>query len=668
MSSFLDSLKDGDKIKVSVYDNSKNPYVPPLPYSNKIGFVCPIFASKGKGRQFQVFSDLSDLYSEHGEDLIDIKKYGQQGANAVHALMAGAKVYAMRMLPTDAKCASAVLQVWVKEEASIPQYQKDDDGYYLYDGDTNEKVPIMIENPDGEGEIQQTLPGYKIKLVAVEGSENGKTDSNIVSKEGWKVYPILKFSSYKEGSGGNNLGFSILNDYSRDKKVTDGRRYYFEFVESTTSGTLDVSSEYIQFSFNPDAKLSKTSSISEFIEEVYQNLDETRGYNYRDMILENYSENYLELLTHLSDRFNQSQNSDFDIDIITCTDTYGQPYDTLILDEDSIQFIEGGERVFLMGGHEGSLQEGNTVKNAEGGDVVVTKEMVEETKRNLLKQTFQFKVDKRLSDCRKVGGGIILDANYDSDIKKLMGSTLIDVRQDLMCFFDCGITSNMQEAIAVSKDIKSSVNCSLYNHAIFPHCGKAKDLKLNSTVTQTYEVAYTLPYIYSTHGNFSIVCSYQTGLIRTMLLDWVVEGFDEEKTIEKYNLCYATDLGDVTGNATRYSEKKYHQIVQKTLYNDELSVLKNLRNAMVITDQVRLCKTILIKYVNYTEGADEAMANGISELKNLTSRYPSNISFEYSGSQTERDKILRNGTIAVGITFPNEIETFNVNITANRSE
>ena len=666
----LENLTD-TKVKVSVYDRSKTE-LEPNPISSQIAFLCPLFGSSGKSNELMPFTSASDIKSEVGEDMTDLKKYGQQGINALHALQGGGKVWACRLLPDNAKRASIILQVHVKKDEAIPQYERDkEEGFFLYDDEGN-RIPLMEdvigedEMPTGEQQ-QKVLPGYKIKLVAVEGSDKGINEDLITNSDDWKVFPLLKFTSYRQGKCGNNLAFAIMNDYSRDKSVSDGRRYMFEFYTSDTTGLISAEEELIQFAFNPDAKLSSTSNILEGLQNVYKDRDPNRGYNYRDRLLKYYHENYLELITYLSERFDQEQNSDFDIDFITCTDKYKQPYDTIILDEDSIDFTENGDKIFLKGGHDGSLQLGNEVEGTDG-PVTVTDEIIEETKKKLLKDFYEFKIDKRLADCRKVSCGIALDANYDMSIKRVMGGSLIEVRNDIFVMFDCGITQNMQEAITISREIKSNVNTSLHNHAIFPHCGSAKDNDtINGTVTQIYEVAYSIPYVYTTKGNYSIVCSYQTGLIRTLLPDWIVNGSDEERTIEKYDLCYISEIGDVTMSESRFAEKKYYQIVQKTLYNDSLSVLKNLRNALIVTDIVRVARVVLIKYVNYTEGADVAMETATAELKALYSnRYPSNVTTAVSMTQTTRDKQLNECSANIDVTFPNIIETFNVVVSTYR--
>lgn len=652
-----------------VYDMSKVS-APTAPIANPFTSIHAIFSSKGKGNQFMPFFDTNDAMSEFGDDIVNIKKYGQQGANAIHSLQGGAKTYIMRMIPEDVKNASTVFSVGVKEVEAIPQYKKDEDGYFLYD-DENNRIPIMEDVmgedglPTGE-KAQKVLPGFSIKLTSKEGGN--KNDAQISNSDGWKFYPLIRFTSYKEGKCGNNFGFSIENDYARDKKATDGRRYYLHCYEADNTGTVNTTDSFIQFAFNPDAIFSSNSNILEGLQEVYQNRNPEKGYHYRDMLLDYFQDNYFDLIAQLSTRFDNPGETDFDIDFITCTDKLAQPYDTLVLDEDSIDFSSGANRIFLSGGHEGSLEVGNTVKNAEGQDVTVTEEMVQNTKLSLLQKAYSFQLDKRLADCRKVSGGVIYDAAYDMKTKRILGTTLVKVRPDLMIFYDCGITSNMQEAIAVARDIKSNINTSLHNHAIFPHCGKSKSMQLNGEVTQTYELAYSIPKTFNDKGSYFICSGYNGGFIRTLLPNWVIDGEDEEEQMRKYDLNYISDFGDLSGTANRFSEVEYYQFTERTLYNDEYSVLKSVRNAMVITMLIRLARRVLVKYIYYTEGMPAAAEKAKGELDALiVTSIPANISVTTEIYQTARDQVLKNGTVDMSVTFPDVAETFELSVYAHRT-
>lgn len=659
------------KVKLNgVFDNS-SVSLPSTPVSNQFTSIHAVFASKGKGNKFEVYSDTGDLLDNLGDDLYNVKKYGQQGANAVHSLQGGARVFVMRMVPEDIKCASAVLSVAIKADDAIPQYEKDEDGYYTYDEDDN-KIPIMVDvvgedgNPTGDKK-QLTLPGYKVKLISSEGGT--KNDSQIKNMaDGWKVYPLLKFTSYKEGKCGNNLAFSIENDYSRDKQVSDGRRYYLNLYEANNTGTVSTTDGYIQFAFNPDALFSSSSSTMEGLQEVYDNKPKENGYRYRDMLLDYYQDNYLEIINALSDRFDNESGNVFDIDFITCTDKLGQEYDTLKIDDSSIDFSENGNRVFLTGGHEGSLEVGNVIKNSDGVETTVTEEIVAATKLELLRKAFSFQLDKRLADCRKVYGGVVYDAAYDMKIKRIMGTTLINVRPDIMVMYDCGITSNMQEAIVVARDIRSIVNSSLQNHAIFPHCGKSKSLSLNQEVTQTFEIAYSIPKTYSEKGSYFICSGYQGGFVRTLVPTWVIDGEDEEEMMKRYDLNYISDYGDLTGSADRFAAIQYYQFTERTLYNDEYSVLKSLRNAFVVTNLIRLARRVLVMYTYYSDGMDQAQEAAKGQLDALAaSSFPSNISVSFSLYQTARDQILKNGSCDISVTFPDVAETFTISVYVNRT-
>lgn len=652
-------------IELSFIDNSKRTIVETTSLS-KFSILIAGFASYGEPNATKKWNSPTDFTSHYGSDIANVEKYGYSGLYALHCLQGGGEVWFNRLLPSDAKKASIVISVHVKEAATLPVYQRNEDDTFVLDEDGN-KIQEMTENLDPDTAVDtplvpKTTEGYIIKWVATENVDDRNTGS-ITNTDGWTVYPLMHFYALHPSSSGNKYGLKIQNRFSRDENVTDGRRYSLSFYQSSSSGVIESFGDTYDFAFNPDALVSKYSTLPEGLKLVYSNLDNTNGFVQREIQMDYYSKNYLALLNHLNQRFSSGEM--LDIDILSCKSANQVEYDEIVIDDASVNL--SNTVVFLEGGNDGSLGLGNVVQTVDGSKVV-DDEHIESTKTSLLKQFYTGKIDDKIEDCRKVSAGFIVDCNYPTEIKSLL-PTALKVRDDMMVLFDCGVTSNFEECIKMVSLIKGFVDTSNYRFAIFPHCGHPVDssINLDIKVTQNYETIYKIPQNYKNYGAFCAYAGYYPGIVDSFIPDWYISNNTLKKRAKNLGINYITDYGNI-GGVTATGIKPLWVDDDKTIYYEKDSVMKSFRNAVIACDLIRIVRHILIKH-RFGKSAEANRLSASQELdQQITSRYPDGYTFTPTFYQTERGKIEGVNSVHILYIPPDQSDKWEVIIEANRND
>lgn len=663
--------------------------------------IHPVFASDGKANKIVEVTSFNQVLSEFGSDFANINAYGQQNLNVNQVFDAGGTCYICRLLPENSKVAHLILRVGVKPVTDIPLYKRDGYGEYALD-EHGEKIPLTITrkvqqtqiNPETQIEetieVDEIVPvtttgiALKVEFVSATPEEMERLPSvqsikqkfakSAEDEEGFTMVPLFFANYYSVGKSGVNYGIRIINDFLRDAKVDDGRRYQLYLVKKTNTG-VDILSDGngLSFSFNPDATVSKTILASESLQKIYQNFDGTRE---KQIAIEPYVENY-EILKNLINSIlanepviTEGVDPDFemsrpmsidDFDFINGCDKEGMPFDNVIVADSSMDL---NNYHFLEGGTDGDFD-------------TLTGDDLHSSRNDLLKKFFSGDIDTgTFMDVLKCTAGIVYDANYDMDVKQAMAN-MINWRRDICAIFDCGFTENLEQAVFVAKNIRQfaeSVDGG-ENFAICPHCGITADRITNVRVTGTYEMAYGLTKLYNT-SPFAIYASQQNGdpgCVRKTIFDWVVEeskprGY-QEKLAKQNNLYWAVDLGKALNTPVQgnYTGKNVYFYSNSSLYTERISKLAEFRNGLLINDLRRVVKLVLVKYTFDTKGAETAIANATAELTRvLSSRYPNNVVINYNLYQSDRDKLLNQATCELTVLFPDIFETWNVKIIADR--
>lgn len=655
---------------------------------NILPSIHPVFSSDGIDNRIVEYNDLNGVFDNLGSDFDDMNAYGQQNLLVRQVLKAGGTAYVCRLMPSDAKYAHFVLKVGIKQSEAVPLFERDAYGDYRLD-DSGQKIPIThivpgdpsAEPPTMDQTVPSTVTGIKFKVIVEPVSESDQNSnsiriltkkySKVVTDDGYTVVPLLFASYYARGRCGENYGMRIINDFARDEKVNDGRRYQMFLLRKTKSGATTLSiGDGLSFSWNPKATISQSVTTVEGLQKVYRNYD---GRSEKQIQIESYQDNYATIINEITSILSQDivastgvditklrvESNPHNIDFINGMSKDGYTYDNVEIDATSVKL---GNPQYFKNGSDGEFE------TLTGTELV-------EAKDELLKKFFSGDIDTaNLLDVLRCDAGIMYDANYNIEIKKAM-IKFIQLRRDICSVFDCGETENLQEAIAVVKDIRADVGIGGENYCIIPHFGTSTDDTVDRRVSATYEFAYGLTNLYRSHP-YSIYAGKQddAGCVRRMLFDWVVEESKpkglNEKLAKQNRLYYAIDLGKAvsspaTGNTTGRNIYFYSNA---SLYKEEISKLTEFRNGILINDIRRMLKLVLVKYTFDTTGADLAINKANAELsKVFSSRYPANIKINIRMFQSERDVLLNHATCQVEVIFPDVFETWNCTIIAGRN-
>ena len=663
-----------------------------------------VFSSDGKDNVISEETSYNNVLTKYGEDFADINAYGQQNLIVQQVFEAGGTAYICRLLPDDAKTAHLVFKVGVKAVDNIPLYERNTYGEFKLDNNGN-KIPVKAlqtvteEVTGGSGtvtgneEVDAFTSGIKFKIFVDHASpeymeNNNSTPSHLSTHfealttapdpdggADYTVIPLFFMYYYGNGECGKNYGIKIINDFKRDAKVSDGRRYQMFLAKKTSIGA-DVLSigNGLSFSFNPYAVVSKTINSIEGFQKIYQNYN---GTEQKQIQIDFYQNNYDKLTAAISEILSEDPvlteglSEDFqlrapasveEVDFINGMDRAGYKYDNIIIANDSVnmsnyQYMDGGSDGYPEG---------------------ATSEEIEAIRTSLLKKFFSADIDTaKFMDVLKCDAGIVYDANYPMEVKRAMAG-MIQWRRDLCGVFDCGFTENLDQAVAVAKEIQSFASSidGGENFAIVPHCGITCDRTVNVRVTGTYEFAYGLHRLYRI-SPYSIYAGQQggdAGCVRKTIFDWVVEESKpkgwQEKIARENKLYWAVDLDKALSTPANgnYTGRNIYFFSNASLYPETVSKLSEFRNGILVNDIRRVLRLILVKYTFDNDGADAAIEKATSEIvKKFSSRYPSNISINVSLFQTERDKLLNMATCEVTVVFPDIFETWSCIITTDRA-
>ena len=663
-----------------------------------------VFTSDGEDN---VIREMTGGYAEalekYGSDFANSKAYGLQNLIAENVMKAGATAYLCRLLPEDATLAHLTFKVAVKRERNITIYKRDMYGNFIKDENGN-KIPVTIHSsvpttdtdPDtgepinGQQDVETVAQTYglRIKLLADQHNPN-KSYSNgkklaagekaIIKSESdddWSIFPLFTMYYYARGKCGNNYGFRLINDFARDEAVNDGRRYELFLVKKSSAGALTLSiGNDLSFSFNPNAHVSKTVATIEGLQKVYQNLDGNK--KNKQIQIEYYQDNYDELVEYLEEFLTEDLNitegmdeADLgkmsvpetieDFDFINGYDKNGNPYDNIVIDENS---VDVSSPVYMRGGSDGMIE------GLKGDELNVVR-------NDMLKKFFKCEIDTpTITNVLKCDAGIIYDADYNTEVKAAMAN-IVQNRRDICVVWDCGFTDNLEQACAVASQLLAMVpGAASENFAIIPHCGTTADRDIDVRVTGTYELSNDIHSIYKGHPFVKIAgAQHGYGCVRKTIFDWVVEesipkGY-QIKLAKNNKLYWATDLGKALSNTIdgNYTGKNVYFFSDANTYNEPVSKLAEFRNALLINDVRRVIKLVLVKYTFDSDGADEAIAKATDELsKVFKNRYPSNVILDYNLFQTERDKLLNQASCEVSITFPDVFDSWHATLIADRN-
>ena len=681
-----------------------------------LGVLIAGFSSRGQHNKIIENRTRGSLKTNFGDDFVNFDKYGQANLHAMRLATSKARVFFCSLCPDDAKVAYSVFGVSLQVNDKIPVYKRTDtvlsaDGTMVLNYGTGSfvldkngekqqltvvvpgtpEVPAQgIEGEEGYVPGAPEVPGgvkpvtvsgvvLKTETVTLKNQSWFDSDGNPTGYDGEPIilddddnerrrtfYPLFSVYYYSRGRGGNFFAYRIHRQTNRDKKSVDGRRYTMYFYELLSTGGYKsmYGGEDFNFSFNKDAVYSTADSSSEYLGNVYINLDE-KSEN-KPLQLTVYNESYEALLDAIVAAGANEESSKYDIDVLNCIFKNGNPYNKIVEPTDSID-IEN-TIITLDHGTDGSIEIGNTV-SVNGVDTVVTAEMAAAKKEELLVNFFNCDVDDDIFDEKITDIDVLPDENYSMAVKQAIMTEFTKYRPDIALGMDFGTdVKTPEESISKCRELNTFVNSEWsFMVSFYGQAGLLSDKKIDGTprvVTATYDWAAGLADNFASGtGAFTMRAGANRGRVSYFKPFWVAKK-DKKNTIET--------LEELHINNIQYLNKQKQMVymLEDTQYEVANSKMMSVRNAIVVGRLIRMCAGVTPYFKFDERNIDTTMEECKGELKkNLNNaKIPANIKVEFSLYQTKADEKEENAHIGIDITFPNFIKKFHVEIRAHRPQ
>lgn len=213
-------------------------------------FVADTF-EKGEDNKVKLVTSTDEFLFKYGTP--NFTKYGQAAYNVLRWLENQGQVYVMRVLPSDAQYAHAILNIQTKKEVNGKKIKASDGTLVDYDNvfirpvisytkvnNTSEDMLVQELEIDRSGTNENTVDGYLNNFIMA-------------------VYPTGRGSAY------NDLGFRISLNSSYDT-IQEARVYNFEVVRFDEYSNVSTVEGPFYVTFDPDALSGSNESM--FIESV----------------------------------------------------------------------------------------------------------------------------------------------------------------------------------------------------------------------------------------------------------------------------------------------------------------------------------------------------------------------------------------------------------------
>lgn len=625
-------------VKTTLIDNS---IVQPTPEPTPVGFTYlqPFFSKKGEDNIIKRFSGIGTFSLEYGDDVDNVKKYGHGGLIASEILSGGGVIDACRLMPSDAKVAGIVIGIGIGSFGIGVSAKK-----YV-------RIVTKAVGTSVEGNLMPYMinpAGTVITVIPEDNPENPATAPLY-----YDVYPLFVATATGKGTYGNDYGVSIAIDTSRDGKNTDGRRYVIKFYDGSV--ILGDAFDFISASFNPEAVAVPGSEIPDSYDYVY---DKFKSTFYLPVISYYSSDNYEAIVEELKEFAGLSvpDTEKNMIDFIYGVKLKNQDYDKIVFE--SADILDAG-LIKFTGGTDGDLFN-ETVVTVEGVERK-TKDIVRE---DLLVAFYSGQIDQNIFDHRIIDAGVTLDALWSDKVKKTMvGLFGEEVRDDIFVYCDLGPgVETLSQAMSAATALISNISHPYGSVGIVIQNGLTRNRVKNVRTSGCYEIASGLPTLYRGIGPFTVYAGYQAGRVRNMKFDFypkVVKNEIEIKPIRESNLIFAMKLD---------RSDDFFFMSDDSQYKTDFSVLGSCRNLIFAGEVVRTVRKVLVKYSFHPENAAGAILGATNELNTIFAGrwFPNNIPITFSIFQTRNDKLNKNASVKIDISFPDVIETWTVTITANR--
>lgn len=303
--------------------------------------------------------------TEFGEATFDFDNatYFSREALFLRGLFARQGAYVVRMCSSDATYGSLVLELRVKK-VQVPQYERDTNGQFVLDPDTNEKIPLINS---GTG-TQVTEAGVELKwttraMTKEEGLDGIKPTTYGTGENEYTVYPILACKAMSVGAYANDVGVKLFVDLDDlDSTLAENVAalpYSFGAVEKTYGEDTispiysSFDNQYQDFVAKPDATDERTSrdvSFDKIIANYYADELPFDIYLYVDNI---------KTIGEIIQDVEPEDDTLFDPFMVNLTEPYnidGVPMPHVVMStEDDAVSLTDSRILYLQGGTDGTM-------------------------------------------------------------------------------------------------------------------------------------------------------------------------------------------------------------------------------------------------------------------------------------------------------------------------
>lgn len=498
-----------------------------------------------------------------------------------------------------------------------------------------------------------------------DGNPTGFTGEKLTLDSGEETerdfYPLFTVYYYSKGNGGNNLAYHISRQTNRDKKSVDGRRYTMYFYELLSTGSYKAmyDGEDFNFSFNKSAVYSTSDSSSEYLGDIYTNIDDNSEEKPIQMIV--YNDSYEELLDAIVASGANEEDSKYDIDILNAIFKNGNPYNRIVQAVDTVDL--DNTYITLDGGTDGSIEVGATVGNGE----VVTEESAKKVKEELLNKFFNCEIDDDIFDEKITDIDVLPDENYPDSVKQTILSSFSTYRSDIHLAIDFGTnTKTPEEAISKCRELSTYVNSDWsFMTSFYGQAGLLNDKAIDGSprvVTATYDWCAGLADNFASSGGaFQMRAGAKRGRVNYFKPYWVGKK-NKQNTLET--------LEELHINNIQYLNKARDMVymLEDTQYEIDLSKMMSVRNSIVVGRLIRMCAGILPYYKYDEANIATTMKNVQDDLeKNVSlANVPASIKVSFNVYQTKADVKEEDAHVGITVEFPDYIKKFHVEIHAKR--
>lgn len=647
--------------------------------SNVVAPLMMIVSSfdKGDERFMEISGD--DFFRMFGEN-ISYERHGQPIIQAANVIRNGGKLLVKRAVANDATLANAVILATVKQtqvpkvdpETGEPIYIDSISGTETTEENSvagkNDRAVInnatikysvtSIEGAKTMAELQSAAKALIVEndplkdSIGTGGSagSDGNTDAQSINtdvvsdssqvpsslpgeiplpvgalgpegEEYEYTYPIFIIAD--NGRGVSSKRFMIEPDYALSKNAK------FILFKLTNIGSLNLDSEYIRFSADPDR--------------IYRNQSMSLSESGKGMIQLQpavFNEGLYKFIDKVSEFSGIEKDTLLDIDFLFGRNARGEKIPQISVDEDGwdLTSVYG---IPLSGGSNGSFGD------KPFGTQAYTDRLVEIFTDALEENTDIFDVEQwKIEVC--------VDANYPMEVKKVI-TELADFRKDFFYFRDLGLNVNSYDTIKfLSRELGDTMYAANY-------CQSYDIIDPFSLKQIPVTIGYSIARLLINHLNNARHCPFN-GELYSVNIPEAIEGtvnyiprikpkIDQKQQIYDLHMNYATYVNGILTLETQINSQ-----TEET----QCSWINNILLIQQVIREIRIqCPKSRYSFIDTTVG----LSNYAQDVNNILNSHNSEfeaIEFEYSSDEIELANHIFNATINVAFKDYVDYEKFTI--------